>query len=96
MPESGGHRVEAPVQRERCRRSQGSRAVNDAQLNSGRFARLSGEDWRLIEPYLRENEALFGISVTELLRVNGEVQPPDRVSRKVEAPPPAGGKRAFA
>ncbi len=66
--------------------------VDDDQLNSGRFARLSGEDWRLIEPYLRENEALFGIPVTELLRVDGEVQPPDRVYRKVEAPPPAGAR----
>ena len=66
--------------------------VDDDQLNSGRFASLSGDDWRLIEPYLRENEALFGILVADLLRVDGEVQPPERVYRKVEAARLAGAR----
>jgi glutamate synthase domain-containing protein 3 len=58
--------------------------VEDDQLNGGRFAPLSDADWRLIEPYLRENEAHFGIPVADLLRVDGEVRPPEAVYRKVE------------
>jgi glutamate synthase domain-containing protein 1 len=58
--------------------------VDDDQLNGGRFALLSDADWALIEPYLRQNEALFGIRLDDLLRVNGELQPPSKVYRKVE------------
>ncbi len=58
--------------------------VDDSQLNGGQFASLSDADWRLVEPYLRQNEALFGINVADLLRVDGEVQPPSKVYRKVE------------
>ncbi|MGA2382571.1 MAG: glutamate synthase [Gemmatimonadales bacterium] len=58
--------------------------VDDDQLNGGRFAPLSEADWCLIEPYLRENEALFGIQLADLLRVNGEAKPPSKVYRKVE------------
>jgi len=58
--------------------------VDEDQLNGGQFAPLSEEDWRLIEPYLRQNEALFGILLEDLLRVDGIVQPPDKVYRKVE------------
>ena len=50
--------------------------VDDDQLNGGQFAPLTDADWRLIEPYLRENEKLFGIRVDDLLRVDGVVQPP--------------------
>ena len=64
--------------------------VNDDQLNSGRFARLSGEDWRLIEPYLRENEALFGIPVTELLASTARCSPRiGSLARSRPRPPPA-------
>jgi glutamate synthase domain-containing protein 1 len=58
--------------------------VDDDQLNGGQFAPLSDADWGLIEPYLRQNEALFGIYMVDLLRVNGQVQPPSKVYRKVE------------
>jgi len=58
--------------------------VDDDQLNGGQFATLSDADWRLIEPYLRQNEALFDIRVADLLRVKGEAQPPSQVYRKVE------------
>ncbi|HVO35678.1 MAG TPA: hypothetical protein VMT21_08950 [Gemmatimonadales bacterium] len=58
--------------------------VDDDQLNGGRFVPLSEADWRLIEPYLRENEALFGIQLADLLRVNGEAESPYKVYRKVE------------
>lgn len=58
--------------------------VDEEQLNGGQFAPLSDDDWRLIEPYLRQNEALFGIQINDLLRVDGEMQLPNRVYRKVE------------
>jgi glutamate synthase domain-containing protein 3 len=58
--------------------------VDDDQLNGGQFAPMSDADWCLIEPYLRQNEALFGIHVADLLRVDGEVQHPSKVYRKVE------------
>ena len=40
-------------------------------------------DWRLIEPYLRENERLFGIAVDDLLTVDGMKCDPCQVYRKV-------------
>ena len=58
--------------------------VDDGQLNGGRFAALSDRDWSLIEPYLRQNEALFGIALDDLLRVDGAVLSPENVYRKVE------------
>ena len=58
--------------------------VSDDQLNGGRFAPLADADWRLIEPFLRENESLFGIRLDELLRVDGEARAPADVYRKVE------------
>ncbi len=58
--------------------------VEDDQLNGGQFASLSDADWCLIEPYLRQNEALFGIHVADLLRVEGEVRSPNKVYRKVQ------------
>jgi len=53
-------------------------------LNGGRFADVSEADWRLIEPYLRENERLFGIRVDDLLTVDGATRSPGEVYRKVE------------
>lgn len=58
--------------------------VDDEQLNGGQFSPLSEADWKLIEPYLKQNEALFGIRVNDLLRVKGAAQPPSAVYRKVE------------
>ena len=37
-----------------------------------------------VSPNLRQNEALFGIKVADLLRVDGKAQSPDKVYRKVE------------
>lgn len=54
------------------------------QLNGGVFTRLGDADWKLIEPYLQENERLFGIKVEDLLRVDGKLLPPYEVYRKVE------------
>ena len=53
------------------------------QLNGGEFAALTQQDWDLIRPYLEENERLFGISVDELLTVDGQRRVPERVYRKV-------------
>ncbi len=58
--------------------------VDEDQLNGGQFAPLSPADWQLIEPYLGENERLFGIALEDLLRVEGQVLPPEKVYRKVE------------
>jgi glutamate synthase domain-containing protein 1/glutamate synthase domain-containing protein 3 len=60
------------------------RQVDEAQLNGGSFAELSAADWELIEPYLLENERLFGICVEDLLRVDGVMMSPQKVYRKVE------------
>jgi len=63
------------------------RLVVEEQLNGGRFADLSDEDWALILPYLEENEEHFGINVDDLLTVDGERRSPGEVYRKVEAVP---------
>jgi glutamate synthase domain-containing protein 1/glutamate synthase domain-containing protein 3 len=54
------------------------------QLNGGRFARLTEEDWQLIRPYLQTNEKLFGISTErDLLTVDSVRRAPQDVYRKV-------------
>jgi glutamate synthase domain-containing protein 3 len=53
------------------------------QLNGGEFAALTEADWDLIQPYLAENEQLFGIGIKEILTVDGAVQPAAAVYRKV-------------
>lgn len=59
------------------------RTLVDQQLNGGRFAKLTDADWELILPFLEENERQFGITVRELLTVNGRRFKPCRVYRKV-------------
>ena len=61
------------------------RQVVEDQLNGGAFASLTLEDWRLIHPFLEENERLFGVSVEQLLTVEGKLRRPDEVYRKVSA-----------
>jgi glutamate synthase domain-containing protein 1/glutamate synthase domain-containing protein 3 len=56
---------------------------DEQQLNGGQFVKLTNADWELILPYLRENERLFGISVKDLLTVNGRQCEPREVYRKV-------------
>jgi glutamate synthase domain-containing protein 3 len=56
------------------------------QLNGGEFAEFTDEDWKLILPYLEENERLFGISIeNDLLTVGGVKKRPGEVYRKVKA-----------
>ena len=54
------------------------------QLNGGMFGRFTTEDWKLILPYLQENEKLFDIQIErDLLTVNGKILAPAQAYRKV-------------
>jgi glutamate synthase domain-containing protein 1 len=57
--------------------------VVEAQLNGGAFVLLAEADWLLIESYLQENQRLFGISIDDLLTVDGVVREPADIYRKV-------------
>jgi len=57
--------------------------LDNEQLNGGEYYELSPDDWKLILPYLEENERLFGIPVSRLLTVDGQELPPEKVYRKV-------------
>jgi glutamate synthase domain-containing protein 3 len=57
--------------------------VSTDQLTGGEFDELRDEDWTLIEPYLRENERLFGIPIADLLKVDGIARNPREVYRKL-------------
>jgi glutamate synthase domain-containing protein 1/glutamate synthase domain-containing protein 3 len=59
------------------------RTLVDQQLNGGQFAKLTDADWGLMLPFLQENEKLFGITIEQLLTVNGKKLKPCRVYRKV-------------
>ena len=49
------------------------------QLNGGMFRKLSADDWKLILPYLQENERLFDIRIErDLLTVKGVCKVPGR------------------
>jgi glutamate synthase domain-containing protein 1/glutamate synthase domain-containing protein 3 len=62
------------------------RMLVEEQLNGGAFGELTQEDWRLILPYLKENERLFDISVEDdLLVVDGNRKSPEEVYRKIFA-----------
>jgi glutamate synthase domain-containing protein 3 len=61
------------------------RRVVERQLNGGVFSEISDKDWRLIQPYLVENEHLFGVRVEDLLTVDGQLKAPHEVYRKVSA-----------
>jgi glutamate synthase domain-containing protein 3 len=60
------------------------RTLVDEQLNGGAFRPLLGADWRLILPYLEENQRLFDIRIDrDLLTVDGVQRTPTEVYRKV-------------
>jgi glutamate synthase domain-containing protein 3 len=60
------------------------RMLVEEQLNGGALDDLTRDDWRLILPFLRENENLFGISVEEhLLTVDGVKKTPGEVYWKI-------------
>jgi glutamate synthase domain-containing protein 1/glutamate synthase domain-containing protein 3 len=58
--------------------------VSREQLNGGEFVKLAQKDWKLILPYLQENERLFGVKVSDLLTINGVKREPSEVYRKVQ------------
>jgi glutamate synthase domain-containing protein 3 len=60
-----------------------NRKLVDEQLNGGEFARVTEADWNLIQPYLEENERLFGITVDRLLTVADQKRAPQDVYRKI-------------
>jgi hypothetical protein len=56
----------------------------DEQLNGGAYRPLSAPDWKLILPYLEENQRLFDIQIDrDLLTVDGVLRAPAEVYRKV-------------
>lgn len=58
----------------------------EEQLNGGEIVELSPADWELMEPYLEENERLFGISIQkDLLTVGERLREPREVYRKISA-----------
>ena len=60
------------------------RTLVDEQLNGGAYRPLRPADWKLIAPYLEENERLFGIRIDrDLLTVDGVQRTPAQVYRKV-------------
>ena len=61
------------------------RKLVDEQLNGGEYVQLSDNDWKLILPYLQENEKLFGISIeNDLLTVDKIHLTPKEVYIKVQ------------
>jgi glutamate synthase domain-containing protein 3 len=62
------------------------RRLLEDQLNGGEFAEFTEADWKLILPYLEENERLFGISIEkDILTVDGKQRKPLEVYRRVRA-----------
>ncbi len=55
------------------------------QLNGGQIFPFDQRAWKLILPYLKENERLFGITINDLLTVNGKLLKPDQVYRTIGA-----------
>jgi FMN-dependent NADH-azoreductase len=55
------------------------------QLNGGEFRDFTAKDWDLVLPYLEENERLLGITVQDLLTVDGVRRKPSEVYRTIQA-----------
>jgi glutamate synthase domain-containing protein 3 len=60
------------------------RTLVEEQLNGGAYRPLAAADWKLMLPYLEENQRLFGIRIQQdLLTVDGVLRAPSDVYRKV-------------
>jgi glutamate synthase domain-containing protein 3 len=60
------------------------RRLVDEQLNGGAYRLLGAADWKLMGPYLEENQRLFDVQIErDLLTVDGVVRSPFEVYRKV-------------
>jgi glutamate synthase domain-containing protein 1 len=56
----------------------------EEQLNAGAYLPLLAADWKLMLPYLQENERLFDIQIErDLLAVDGRLRDPREIYRKV-------------
>ncbi len=55
------------------------------QLNGGQILPFKKRDWKLILPYLKENERLFGIGIEDLLTVDGKICKPEEIYRTIGA-----------
>jgi glutamate synthase domain-containing protein 1/glutamate synthase domain-containing protein 3 len=60
------------------------RKLVDEQLNGGEFAEIMDADWKLIQPYLEENEKLFGITIERLLTIGNRKMTPKDIYRKIK------------
>jgi len=60
-------------------------SIVEEQLNGGQILPFTEKDWKLILPYLKENERLFGIGIEELLTVDGKLRKPEEVYRTIGA-----------
>ena len=54
--------------------------LTEDQLNGGEFTTCEDKDWKVISPYLAENEAQFGIRIDHLLAGKS----PREVYRKIQ------------
>jgi glutamate synthase domain-containing protein 3 len=64
------------------------RTLSEDQLNGAKFTPFTQEDWNVLLPYLKTNEATFGISIErDLLTVDRTRRWPDEIFRKVVAKP---------
>jgi glutamate synthase domain-containing protein 1/glutamate synthase domain-containing protein 3 len=59
------------------------RQLTGEQLNGCIFSPFTEKDWELIQPYLAENESLFGIKIDDLSTVDGKKLDPKKIYRKV-------------
>ena len=57
--------------------------IEKEQLNGGEFGEMTQEDWNLIQPFLEENERLFGISQKRLLHYNEITLKPVQIYKKI-------------
>jgi glutamate synthase domain-containing protein 3 len=73
-------------------RDPGKKLVEE-QLNGGEFGQVTDADWKLILPYLQENEDLFGITVERLLTVDNQKREPGDVYRKIRPQKAAAVKK---
>lgn len=60
-------------------------SIVSEQLNGGEIFPFTQKDWDLILPYLKENERLFGITIEDILTVDGKVRRPEEVYRTIGA-----------
>jgi len=64
-----------------------NRTLSEDQLNGGQITTLEHSDWKLISPYLQENERLFDIKLEDLLKIHGETTALSSVYRKIDTIP---------